>query len=223
MTISKEELAKHNHENVWQYIISVGNGLSAMQIYKLEAMHYLKCKQNNFIDVVKGRTKIRDDEKNMFPPGDYHEIDGVNVSLTFLVWLNAQNLIHTGRNCFDYMAQIIFDYFPNITKRKIDFGTIYNNKDKISDNRVVEWLIEIEGSDCFKYINDFSNTIKHNHDISPSISIKTSDLEIMCYIPNFEKENRIHSKNEYSSKLDEVYKFTADSYNRLLPLLMEND
>ena len=222
MQIRRSELIEQNHGNIWKYLLSIENGLSAMHIYKIEALHYIKQKQDNFNDIIKGKAEMNEEEKRNSFPGDFCEIDNTKISLSFLVWLNTQNFIQTSRNCFDYLAQIIFDYYPNITNKKIDFGVIKENKNKISDERVVEWISNIENSECFNYINDFSNILKHNHDIPTSISLKTSNLEMVCYIPKFEKDDNIHFRTELNNKMTEIFNFTFNSYKELLSYFINN-
>ncbi len=222
MQVSNAALKSQGHEKTWRCILSIENGLSAMYVYKLQALQYLSQKRTNFLDIIEGRSEIEENEKKTFPPGDWIDISGTKVSLSLLIWITVQNYIQASRNCFDYFAQIIIDYFPTLTKQsRIDFGAIVKAKSNLKNEKVYDWIESIEQSALFQYINDFSNLVKHNHDMPTSISIRTSDLKMVSYIPDFKKDDRSYSRSELETKMNEIYDFTVRAYNQLLLLVID--
>jgi len=218
MQINKDELEKLGHGRAWQFFLSVHNAVNAMDIYKLYTIHYLKLKRGNLVDIIEGNVEIREEEKLSFPPGDWLEIEGCNISLAFLVWLNTYNFFQSSRNCFDYMAQIIAEFFPNDKLGLIDFGEIAKKMDSFENEALKGWINNVNMSDLYKYIDDYCNTVKHNQYLPTRITVQTSDLEMTGYMQAFKKQVKddvhVYEETEITEQMNSVRKFTVETYGK---------
>lgn len=155
--------------------------------------------------------------RSFFPPGDFITIDGFNMSLRFLVSIYTQSFFQFGRNCFDYFAQIIAEFFcRGISFYQIDFGEVAKKKDSIPNERVRNYIEVILASEEYKYLRDYNNTVKHNYDPGVSISVKTDNLEMIGKMPSFDKNSRSYDAADIDEQMKKIYQFSVDAYGDLL-------
>lgn len=220
MKIDKADVINAGHEDTWKYFTSAYNGYEAMRAYRHLIKDCLNRKKANFESILKGEAEISEKEKYSFPPGDFIAVDGIDMSLRFLVSVYMQSFFQFGRNCFDYIAQIIVAFFcQDIGVRRIDFGVLANRKDSIADERVREYIENIVASDEYKYLRDYNNTVKHNYDPGVSISVKTDNMDMIGKMPSFEKDSRPYEAADMDEQMKKIHKFAVEAYGKLIKLI----
>lgn len=220
MKIDKADVVNAGHEDTWKYFISAYNGYEAMRAYRHLIKDCLDRKKANFESIIKGEAEISENEKYSFPPGDLIMVDGINMSLRFLVSIYIQSFFQLGRNCFDYIAQIIAAFYcQGVSFYHVDFGAVANKKDRISDGSVRKYIENIETSDEYKYLCDYNNTVKHNYDPGVSILVKTDNLDMIGKMPSFEKDSRSYDVADMDEQMKKIHQFAVDAYGNLLKLI----
>ncbi|MCR5727516.1 MAG: hypothetical protein K6G24_08625 [Lachnospiraceae bacterium] len=202
MKIDKVDVINAGHEDAWKYFTSAYNGYEAMRAYRHMIKDCLDRKKANFESIRKGEAEISEKEKYSFPPGDFIKIDGINMSLSFLVSVYTQSFFQFGRNCFDYIAQIITVFYcQGINFYHVDFGAVANKKDSITDEHVRKYIEDIITSEEYKYFCDYNNTVKHSYALYVSIYMKVSNMDLIGKIPSFEKDSRLYNVADIDEKL----------------------
>ena len=220
MKIDKADVVKAGHEDTWKYFISAYNGYEAMRAYRHLIKDCLDRKKANFESIIKGEAEISENEQYSFPPGDFVTVDGINISLRFLVSIYAQSFFQLGRNCFDYIAQIIAAFYcQGINFYYIDFGAVSKKKDGITDEHVRKFIEDIVASEEYKYLCDYNNTVKHNYDPGVSISLKTDSLDMIGKMPSFEKDSRPYDAMDMDEQTKKIHQFAVDKYGELMKLI----
>lgn len=220
MKIDKTDVINAGHKDAWKYFTSTFNGCMGMRAYRHLINDCLDKKKANFKSIINGEVQRSDKEKCSFAPGDYITVNGQKLSLRFLVSIYTQSFFQFGRNCFDYIAQIIVVFFcKGICFRNVDFGTVVNKKDNISDERVRKYIEDIVASDEYNYLCDYNNTLKHNYDPGVSISVNTDDLDMIGKMPSFEKNSRLYDATNMDEQMEKVYNFSVVAINDLLKLI----
>ena len=220
MRIDKDEVIDSGHPDTWKYFTSIYNGYEAMRAYRHLIKDCLDRKKANFESIIRGEADIAEKEKYSFPPGDYIAVDGINMSLRFLVNIYTQSFFQFGRNCFDYIAHIIKEFYcQGANFYHVDFGVIVKNKDDITDERVRKYIENIASSEEYKYLCDYNNTVKHNYDPGVSISVKTDNLDMIGKIPPFEKDSRTYGAEDMDEQMKKIHQLTVDAYGDLLKLI----
>lgn len=220
MKIIKADVINAGHEDTWKYFVSAYNGYEAMRAYRHLIKDCLDRKKSNFEKIIKGKAKISEKEMHSFPPGDYIEVDGINMSLRFLVSIYTQSFFQIGRNCFDYIAQIIADFYcQGVDFYHVDFVAVSRKKDSITDEHVRIYIENVETSEEYKYLCDYNNTVKHNYDLGLSISMKTDTLDMIGEIPSFEKDSRSYDAADMDEQMKKIHEFTVDKFGDLLKLI----
>ena len=220
MKIDKADVISKGHEGTWKYFISAYNAYEAMRAYRHLIKECLDRKKTNLESIIKGESEIGESEKYSFPPGDLISIDGLNVSLRFLVSIYAQSFFQFGRNSLDYIAQIIAEFYcQDINMGQVDFGAIARKKDSISNESVKSYITSIMTADEYKYLRDYNNTVKHNYDPGVSISVKTDSLDMIGKIPSFEKDSKSYGAAEMDEQMKKIHQFVVNAYGDLLKLI----
>ena len=223
MIINRSDLEKIGHEDSWKFFVSLYNGTEALRVYRHTIKYCLNLKKKNLEEIIKGERKMSEKERRSFPPGDFVEIDGINMSLRFLVSIQAKDFFQTARNCFDYIAQIINDVFEvGRNVERVDFASI--NRANISNENVKNYIEEISKSDTYEYLCDYSNTVKHNYDPGVSIMVNTEELVFSGTIPAFSKTIgtdivHYHEIKNLDDQLTKVHQFVIDKFGELLGLI----
>lgn len=225
MKISKSELKKIGKEKIWKYLTSAYNAVESMRAYRHLINECLNKKQSNFEDIIQGKLPLLEKERCSFPPGDFINIDGIDMSLHFLVSMFTQAFFQSGRNCLDYFAQIIVEFYDlkNLTYN-VDFGTLANRMCSINQDNVWGFVEKIVNAEEYKYLCDYNNLTKHNYDLGISLSVQTDNLEMIGKIPAFSKKikrdtTRSHEGSDLNNQMKSIHKFIADSFEELSDVL----
>ncbi len=220
MKIDKADVVNVGHEDTWKYFTSVYSGYEAMRAYRHLIKDCLDRKKANFESIVKGEADILENEQCAFPPGDIITVDGIHMSLKFLVSIYAQSFFQLGRNCFDYIAQIIAAFYcQDIKFYHIDFGAVAKKKDCITDELVRKYIEDIETSEEYKYLCDYNNTVKHNYDPGVSIFVKTDNWDMIGKMPSFDKGSRSYDAVDMDEQMKKIHQFVVGKYGEMLNLI----
>ncbi len=225
MKIDKNDVINAGHEETWIYFTSAYNAYEAMRAYRHLIKECLDRKKANFENIIKGETEISEKEKMSFPPGDFVTVDGINVSLRFLVSIYTQSFFQAGRNCLDYLSQIIGIFFCQDTGfYNIDFCAVIKRKDSIRREDVRAFIEKINTSEYYKYLCDYNNTVKHNYDPGVPIYVQTNNLDMIGKMPAFSKdvkkdEVRNHDAKDMDEQMKNIHQFVVDAYGDLLKLI----
>lgn len=220
MKIDKADVINARHEETWKYFTSGYNGYEAMRAYRHLIKDCLDKKKANFDSIINGKAEISEKEKYSFPPGDFIAVDGINMSLSFLVSIYTQSFFQLGRNCFDYIAQIIAVFYcQGINFYQIDFGAVAKKKDSITDENIRRYIENIVASEEYQYLCDYNNIVKHNYDLSVYISVKSDNMDMIGKIPSFEKNSRFYNVADMDEQMKKIHKFVVDAYGDLLKLI----
>ena len=220
MKIDKADVLRTGHEDTWIYFISAYNAYEAMRAYRHLINECLNKKKANFENIIKGEAEIEENERYSFPPGDFVSVDGLNISLRFLVSIYTQSFFQFGRNSLDYIAQIIVKFYcEGINIRHIDFGSVARIKDGIPREDARKYIENIVSADEYKYLRDYNNTVKHNYDPGVSISVKTDSLDMIGKMPSFEKDSRSYGAAEMDDQMKKIHQFVVGAYGDLLKLI----
>lgn len=224
MKLNREILRKTEYKQTETYFISMHNAYSAMFVYRALVRYYLEMKEDNFRKIIEGTMDIPENERHYYPPGDLLRVNETDISLRFLIELQAKNFFIEAHNFFDYMAHIIVAFFcGNIEFRLIDFSAIDKKKSEIQQPDVKELIEYISNFATYSYIRDFSNTVKHNRGIGVTIYTNNETLSMNATVQAFSK--RINSRvNSYpecdlEQKMKEVHSFTNGVFERFYRLL----
>lgn len=212
--INKSDLKRIGKEDTWKYFTSIFNVMDAAKYYRFMTKLLLDEKTQENIAIIKGDKEIPEEEKYHFPMGDLRPMGDINVSRHFLMGLCLKNFFQYTRNAYDYVSQIINEILICEEKRivNVDFEKINRAKNisMIGNQDLVNWLSEINGSEQYKYINDYSNQTKHNYDMGLRESVDTATLDISCKIPGFSKSKEYEAFDGLE-KMQELHKFVAES------------
>ena len=224
MEIAKYDLIKINHEEAWKYFISVYNAVESMRAYRHIINECLNKKRDNFDRILNGELEIPDSEKKTFPPGNLVRIDGINMSISFLVSQFVHNFFQASRNCFDYMAQIIAVFFcGDLNLKNVDMSKVIKKLDYIKNEDVKQLLNNVSSSEIYQYLCDYNNTVKHNYDMGLLFSVKADTLEPIGKIPAFEKDlkDTTHSYpvKDIVEQMKIVHQYTNDTFGELIGLI----
>lgn len=220
MIIAEADLIDAGYEDTWKYFYSAYNAYDAMYAYRHLIKACLDKKKSNFESIIKGEAEISEKEKHSFPPGDYITVDGINMSLGFLVKIYTQSFFQFGRNCFDYIAQIIASFYcQDFHIKNIDFGALKNVKNRITDERVRKYIADIESSEEYKYLCDYNNTVKHNYDPGLQISMKTDNFDMIGKISSFEKNTRSYDVADMDEQMKKIHNYAVEKFGDLLKLI----
>lgn len=220
MVIDREDLVTIGHEETWKYFVSTYNSVEAMRAYRHIITECLTRKKDNFENIIRGNMSIPEQERKTFPPGDLVSINGINMSLHFLINQFTQSFFQAGRNSFDYMSHIISDiYCSDLALKNVDFGLINRKYAQISNSAVKHYVDEISSSDIYAYICDYNNTIKHNYDMGISISVNANGLDMIGSIPPFDKNNNQYNSEELIQQMKKTHQFVIDEFGNLLRLI----
>ena len=91
MRLNREILRMTEYKQTEKYFISMHNADSALRVYRVLVKHYLEMKEANFKKIIAGTMDIPENERYYYPPGDYLLVNETNISLRFLIELQAKN------------------------------------------------------------------------------------------------------------------------------------
>lgn len=229
MTISKKELEILGYGDTWEFFISAYNAIESIDAYMLLIKHLLTQKENSFKEVLSGKRIIRDDEKKMFPPGDWLNIEGTNVSISFFITHLGEAFFQMGQNFFDYIAQIVAAiYIKGLKPERVDFRKIESKKRTLENKDIEDLISGVSKSSVFQYIQDYSNTIKHNHEIQIGFWWNTDTLQLSSKIPSFTKRVSDDETHEYIetdmiSKMEESKSFITQTFVQLVSIVFKGN
>lgn len=229
MEITLELLEKTGHDNSWKYFVSAFNAIESMRLYRHLINDCLTKRKDNFIEILQGVKSISEQESKRFPPGDYIYVDGTLVRLTFMVDCFAQAFFQTARNCFDYIAQIVVDFYcldkPGAV-HKVDFSRLVEcaNRNKIAREDICSFVKRIAMDKLFVYLGDYNNTVKHNFIPTVKLAMNGSTLDVSGRIPAFSKAvgeniNRSYEAVDVVEKMESIHQFTMDRLIELTGLI----
>ncbi len=224
MEISKSDFVSINHEEAWLFFYSAFNSIESMRAYRHIINECMCRRKSNFESILRGEMEIPDSERKSFPPGNLIEIDGVNISISFLLTRFTQDFFQAARNSFDYMSQVIASlYCTELNLKKPDMSLLMDVSKKITVNEIRTFLDSISSSDTYKYMCDYNNVVKHNYDLGLSLSIRADSLDTIGKIPAFSKGSRgeIHSyeEKELIDQMRITHQFAIDCFGEIIGII----
>ncbi len=209
--IYEQEINKIGKKDTWKYFTSIFNVMDAVKYYRLATKVVLEEKTKENKEISFGIKERREEEKYSFLQGDLMPFADRNVSRLFLNSLYVKNFYQYSRNAFDYVSHLINEFFVKLDNRikNCDFSKIYSIRDQICNKAAKKWIKDVYDSKEFKYINNYSNQIKHNYDMGIRHMLDTSTFEISCQIPEFEKGGIAYSSEDGLKKMETTHEYVA--------------
>ena len=124
--LNLDDFVNTKHSDVWKYLISADNAISAMYIYKLLITQCLKNKKTAIEKIISGDIDSPEVEiKSLIPDGTI-QICEERIEFNSLIYVYTSGFFQECRNFFDYIAQIIVPFFANDGKqyKNISFSTV---------------------------------------------------------------------------------------------------
>lgn len=226
MKINRSDIEEKGYGETWQYFCSVYNSFEAMRASYHMINACLDKRKSNFKGIVEGKSEISENEKMSLLPGDIVCIDGINMSISFIINMNLQSFFQFGRNSFDYMSQVIAAIFcKDLNIYNVDFQKLILKEERLQNEEVRKFIIDISQSENYKYLCDFNNIVKHNYYPQILISMRVDSLDFIGKIPAFSKgvkkdEVHLYDEENVKEKIKKIYDFTLDTFDSLLKIIM---
>lgn len=218
--LNLDDFVNTKHSDVWKYLISADNAISAMYIYKLLITQCLKNKKTTIEKIISGDIDSPEVEiKSLIPDGTI-QICEERIEFNSLIYVYTSVFFQECRNFFDYIAQIIVPFFANDGKqyKNISFSTVatmnFGEQESVS-----AYVKKISESSKYTYLCDYNNTIKHNYNLGIKLIMDTSDYTIHAKIPKFEKRGKKYLSEDLESIMIEMYAFVKSLFVELSDLL----